>query len=269
MQIDWFTFAAQIVNFLILLLLLKRFLYGPILKAISDREAEIASRFDDARQQMTAAESARTEFESRMAQLTHAKEQLLTEAANEVAEWKEHRLSETRAEVEESRVEWYLVLDRERAQLRSDLTARYREHSLRLAKGILSCLADADGQQAIVDAFVRHVRTGRVEAKTTPPHPEAGADELTTILSAFALSDVQKTAVREAVEVLGRTPKAVEFRVDPTLISGIELRASDHEISWNARESLDFLADEFSRELDEILALPAELRVSSEAAHAT
>jgi len=48
MQIDWFTVVAQIVNFLILVGLLKKFLYGPIIRAMDDRERRIASRLEEA-----------------------------------------------------------------------------------------------------------------------------------------------------------------------------------------------------------------------------
>jgi F-type H+-transporting ATPase subunit b len=47
MLIDWFTVGAQVLNFLILVWLLKRFLYGPILDAIDARLAcrQMNSRF--------------------------------------------------------------------------------------------------------------------------------------------------------------------------------------------------------------------------------
>ena len=48
MLIDWFTVAAQAVNFLILVWLLKRFLYKPILGAMDAREQRIASRLRQA-----------------------------------------------------------------------------------------------------------------------------------------------------------------------------------------------------------------------------
>ena len=80
MQIDWFTFVAQIINFLILLALLKRFLYGPILKAIEDREAAIASQFDQARQEQETASTARQQFESKNEELAHSRQKLLAEA---------------------------------------------------------------------------------------------------------------------------------------------------------------------------------------------
>jgi F-type H+-transporting ATPase subunit b len=48
MLIDWFTVGAQVVNFLILVWLLKRFLYKPILHAIDERERRIAKELADA-----------------------------------------------------------------------------------------------------------------------------------------------------------------------------------------------------------------------------
>ena len=48
MHIDWFVFLAQIFNFLLLMYLLKRFLFGRIIKAMDDREAKIAARFQEA-----------------------------------------------------------------------------------------------------------------------------------------------------------------------------------------------------------------------------
>ena len=48
MLVDWFTVAAQVVNFVILVWLLKRFLYQPILHAIDAREQRIALSLADA-----------------------------------------------------------------------------------------------------------------------------------------------------------------------------------------------------------------------------
>ena len=48
MLIDWFTVGAQVLNFLILIWLLKRFLYKPILHAIDEREERIATELANA-----------------------------------------------------------------------------------------------------------------------------------------------------------------------------------------------------------------------------
>ena len=62
MLIDWFTVGAQVLNFLILVWLLKHFLYKPILNAIDAREKRIASELADADAKKTEAQKERDDF---------------------------------------------------------------------------------------------------------------------------------------------------------------------------------------------------------------
>lgn len=271
MKIDWFTFAAQIINFLILLALLKRFLYRPILKAIDDREAEIASRFEKVEEQQKAVDFARDDFEAKKQELVHAKQQLLAEAAEECEQWKSERLAEARIETEQTRADWFASLDRERGQLKDNLLSQYRQHSLRLAEGVLSCLADKNAQDFLIDAFVR--RLLETESKVSVDQPADASVELTMVRTAFELSSTQREKIEEAL-VSNRAPLGeIQFRVDESLICGVEIRTHDHEVAWNVYESLDYLAADFSRDLDATLTVPVGLSsdpmASPEVSHAT
>lgn len=263
MNIDWFTFIAQIVNFLILLALLKRFLYGPILKAIAEREAQIASRFEQADAQQTAAESARRSFDERVEELAHTRQQILASAADEVEVWKSDRLAEAKTEVEESRGDWFGALDRERDQLRADLLEQYQRDGLRLAEGVLQWLTGQDCEELMIDAFISRLKDGELK------HIPSEIGEPVTVRSAFELTHAQEGQLQAELETLGFRPDTIQFHVDESLICGIEVRTRDHEISWNARESLDWLAAEFTRDLDQTLATPDRLPVETEASHAT
>ena len=64
MSIDWFTFAAQIVNFLILVGLLRYFLYGPIVRTMQDRERRVTQKLSDAETARAAAEQQRKQLEA-------------------------------------------------------------------------------------------------------------------------------------------------------------------------------------------------------------
>ena len=263
MNIDWFTFTAQIINFLVLLALLKRFLYGPILKAIAEREAEIRSRFEEVDEERTTAEAARHDYENRTEELAHAKQQLLADAADDVDRWRTERLDEAKEEVETSRADWFGALDRERSQLRADLLEQYQRDGVRLAEGVLSCLAGADVEQLVIDSFLNRLRQGELS------HVPWDTGEPVTVRSAFELSDLQQQQLRSGLELHGFDAENIQFRVDESLICGIEVRTSDHQISWNARESLDWLAAEFARDLDHTLAVPDGLSREPEASHAT
>jgi F-type H+-transporting ATPase subunit b len=65
MLIDWFTVGAQALNFLILVWLMKRFLYKPVLAAIDAREKRIAAELADAETKKTDAKKERDEFQKK------------------------------------------------------------------------------------------------------------------------------------------------------------------------------------------------------------
>ncbi|MAT15951.1 MAG: F0F1 ATP synthase subunit B, partial [Planctomyces sp.] len=79
MSIDWFTFTAQIINFLVLVWLLSHFLYKPIVNAMNDRQARIAAEHEQALSAKRDADSAAAAFQQKTEELAHAKDELLAE----------------------------------------------------------------------------------------------------------------------------------------------------------------------------------------------
>lgn len=269
MNIDWFTFAAQIINFLILLALLKRFLYGPILKGIAEREAEIASRFEHAEKERSAAKAAKLDFDARMEELAHAKERMQAEATDEVERWKSEHISKAKEQVANARAGWLHQLTRERQQLQEQLLEQYRIHALKLTEGIIGCLADAEGQSVVVEAFIRNFQKSKESPRLATASRRCGPEQAVIVRSAFELTASQQTDIRNCLIASEVDPATIQFRRDESLICGLEVRTEHHAVSWNARESLTFLASEFNRDLDELLALPHELIADAEPAHAT
>src|ERR1700678_4797195 len=96
MPIDWFTVVAQAVNFLILVWLLKRFLYQPILRAIDARERGIAAKCAEAEAKKTAAQKARDEFQHKTEVFDQERGALLHKATNEANVERERLLNEAR-----------------------------------------------------------------------------------------------------------------------------------------------------------------------------
>jgi len=80
MHIDGFVFFCQIFNFLLLMYLLKRFLYGRIIKAMDDREAKIAARFAEAEELKVKANQEAELYEKRNQLLSETKDKMLNEA---------------------------------------------------------------------------------------------------------------------------------------------------------------------------------------------
>src|SRR5512141_1356348 len=83
MLIDWFTVGAQALNFLILVWLLKRFLYKPILHAIDAREKRIAAELADADAKKAEAQKERDEFQKKNETFDQQRAALLSKATDE------------------------------------------------------------------------------------------------------------------------------------------------------------------------------------------
>ena len=83
MLINWFTVAAQIVNFLILVALLKHFLYGPIVAAMTAREGKIAAQLTEAREKRQQAEQEEASLRQKIREIGEQRQAMLTEAGHQ------------------------------------------------------------------------------------------------------------------------------------------------------------------------------------------
>ena len=96
MLIDWFTVVAQVVNFLILVWLLKRFLYRPILNAIDAREKRIATELADADAKKAEAIKERDEFQHKNEEFDRQRAALLSQATDEAKAERQRLFDEAR-----------------------------------------------------------------------------------------------------------------------------------------------------------------------------
>ena len=106
MLINWFTVLAQIVNFLILVYLLKRFLYGPILRAMQEREKKIARRLQNAEDRELEADQRAASLEDEKQKLLDEKEEILRDAKEQVKAWRDTRVEQIREEIDRLRQAW-------------------------------------------------------------------------------------------------------------------------------------------------------------------
>ena len=158
MHIDWFVFSAQIFNFLLLIYLLKRFLYGRIIKAMDDREAKIAARFADAEELKVKANEQAELYEKRNQLLNEAKDQMLNEATMAADAKRKELMEKVRVEVDQVKTRWQDMLVREQDAFFYDLRQRAAKQLYDTARKALRDLADVDLEERIIDEFLRRIK---------------------------------------------------------------------------------------------------------------
>lgn len=245
MKIDWFTFAAQIVNFLILVWLLKKFLYKPVLNAMDKREQRIAARIQKAQEEQQKASEEKERYQELQEEVRAAAEGELQKARQEAEAYRSRLTEEARKEVAENRANWLAAVESERQTFLAETSRVIADQFKKLVHNALRELADESLDARVVDVFLRRLRSlPRQDVEDMRRHAAAAAEPV-IVTSAFGLGDQHRLRVAEEVRALLSADIACEFEVDPALVSGISLEAAGKKIRWD----LDYYLDDFQKNL--------------------
>lgn len=251
MEINWFTFTAQIVNFLVLVWLLKRLLYKPVVRAMDEREQKIADRLADAGRAREEAEREAADYRHKVDELEHAKEELLAEAGREIESWKDTHREQAKQEVDAARQEWARALQREKNAFLRELRRRAGEHVFLTARRVLGKLSDATLEERIVDSFLQRLHDVDERKRAEIAEAIRNSRHRVVVKSGTRLPEELRNRVfEESRRSLGNALD-IEFKVDVEILCGIELQAAGYKVAWSAGETLDEMEEDFERALNE------------------
>lgn len=251
MEINWFTLVAQIINFLILILLLKRFLYRPILQAMENRERSIANRLQEATKKTQEAQQEAENYHRKQQEWEAQRETLLAQFNSEVEVWKKAQFQRAREEVDRDRAKWQQVLQQQQQSFFRHLQQdACRQVSLTVRR-ILTDLANASLEQQILETFLDYLQNLNPEerqafcaAVNSNGHAEIDRPESQiTVQSAFDLSEVSREKIDRVVQKYLISPIRLQFQTVPDLTCGIELRAKGCKLAWSMENYLNTLEE--------------------------
>lgn len=251
MQIDWLTVAAQVVNFLILVYLLRRFLYRPVMTAMAQREAGIAQQLKEAASRETEAAQEAARYREKTEALARDRDALLRAAATEVEERRKSMLDEARQEVDASRAIWQKEVDRERLEFLRLFKPQAAAALTRAARRMLADMADVELEQQLIRTFVKQLETldHAVLAAVRKSAAKAGDIRVTTSFEADADT---RARIRRAIQhhLLDDKETEIEFHHSAALVCGIEVNTNGRKLGWTVDNYLQTL----EQELDQALA---------------
>jgi F-type H+-transporting ATPase subunit b len=248
-QVDWLTVAAQIVNFLALVWLLRRFLYRPVTEAMARREARIEVRLAEAK---AAREAAKTEAQGvRDAQtaLEARRETMLAEARREAEALRARLKDEIRAEMDAERRSWRAHLAEEREGFAERLRQRAGHQVIDIVGRVLRDYADRDLAAQAASAFASRLAALDDEERQRLADAAARSGAQAEVESGVALGTGVRSHVTRAVhDCVGRAIE-VAYAEDEALLLGVRLTIGEQMVEWSAARFLDRL----ETTLDEVI----------------
>lgn len=246
MKINWFTVIAQIINFLILVWLLKRYLYKPILNAIDEREKKIAAQIKDADDKKAIAEKEQADFKKRNDDFDAQKKTLMDKAVSDTNAQRDKLLEDAKNEANALRDKLEKTAKEKQESDELASAAKTQQQVFAITKKALKDIASSSLEEQSVNTFIKRLKTLNEYEKQQ--FITAFTSNANTILvrSAFDLPTKQQGEIHDAVNIILSADAQLQFKTEPEIIGGIELTTNGYKLAWSFAEYLQSLQKNIS-----------------------
>ena len=259
MHVEWFTVLAQVINFLIFVALLKRFLYGPILRSMDQREAKITARLLEAEQKQKVAESEEETYRQKLRELEKQHSALLADVRKEAEQLRKDLLNKTRAEVAATQANWYQAFQEQRETLLQDLRNKAGKQVYGVARQSLRDLASVELNQQMLERFILQCRAIDPVERDLLAKAVSQSKGVVVLRSAFTIAQEMQAKLAATLREVLAVDLEVHFETVPGLIAGLEINAHGRQVVWHLENYLDRLEESFSKILDKEILPKTEI----------
>ncbi|TLP72852.1 F0F1 ATP synthase subunit B [Maribacter sp. ACAM166] len=242
MEINWFTVIAQIVNFLILVWLLKRFLYKPVLKAVDERKKKIEARLEDAAMRKAEAKKDKDLFRQKNEDFDKERTAKMNLAQEDVNSEKERLFKKVRNESNALRSKFENSFKQRKQELTDSLKRKTKDEVFAIVGKTLSDLANANLEDQVIHVFIKKIDNLTEVEKSKFIHALNDKHNPVAIKSVFDLSASSKQKLEKAIGQFAEKQLDFNYKLEAELLSGIEIETASHQMSWNIESYLDSLS---------------------------
>ena len=248
MLIDWFTVTAQVINFLILIALLKRFLYQPILNALDAREQHIAKELNDASNKKQRAEDIFDDYVNKNTLFEQQRTERFAQLTQEINTQRTELLTKMQAQVKAQRDRQTNALKNEQANLKQTLVLRTQHEVFAIARKVLAEIANDTLETQITRLFIEHLISSDEPLFDT----FTALEQPMVIKTAFVLPAEQKSRLTKALKArFNNNSLVIQYVDDSELLCGIELAAQGYKIAWSIEEYLNAMVKNIEQGLSQ------------------
>jgi F-type H+-transporting ATPase subunit b len=243
LELSWSTFLLEIINFLVLVWILKRFLYKPVLDVIARRRAGIEKTLADAESLHSEAQALREEYEQRLARWEDERRQARTQLQHEIEEERARRVEELQNLLAAEREKAQVIEQRELAETLRNNETRALAHGARFASRLLEAASGPELETRLLELLLEELgalSTERLEALRDgfrePP------DDV-VITSAFPLADGARARLTGALKTALAIEVSPRFEEDSELLAGVCISIGSWTLGANLRDELKGFAE--------------------------
>jgi F-type H+-transporting ATPase subunit b len=251
LHFDLYTFFAQILNFIVLVILLYFLLFKKIIQAIDHKEKVIRLEFEQAEKEKKIAEEKSTQYAEKLRKFETEKNALFTQAQTEANQRRDELFEKAQSEIQEKRDKWERRLEEEKKEFLEDLQKKIGHEVYQTAEHVLKDIANVPLQAQIFQKFIEVVSAlsdeQKKEFEKVYAQKEGGEIE---IISSWELTEEERTQILKQFEnLLGERP-TVLFKEEEDHTLGINLFVNGYRLSWTTKNYFEWVMAKFDELLE-------------------
>lgn len=238
MEMSWSTFVLEIVNFLVLMWILKRFLYKPVLDVIARRRAGIEKRLADAEARHADAERMQEQYEGRLADWDQERQQAREGLAREIEVERTRKLAELQTALKQEQEKARVAATRHQADAMNKMEETALTQGARFVTRLLEQAAGPDTETRLVDLAITELTQLPAERSAALRNSYGKTPEVIAVVSAFPLPDEQRQRLAQALATVADADIPLRFEENSGLLAGVRITIGDWILGANLQDEL-------------------------------
>jgi len=238
LELNWSTFALEIFNFLVLVWILKRFLYQPVLNVITRRRATIENQLAEARQLHADSDALKERYEHRLADWEQERQKAMDKLRLELEENRLRQLENLKAELAQKKKKNQVARSRQDRQL----TREMEQRALQQVAGFASRrLAEASGpelENRLLDILLDDLSTMPAEQIGDLSNKWEESPERILVTSTYPLADDKRHQLEDSLSRVTGLSTPVHYEQDAKLLAGLNITIGAWLLQLNVRDEL-------------------------------
>lgn len=236
MNIDIFTFLAQIINFLVLLFILNKLVYKPIMKAMKERNNQIKTTIDDADNKLKEAEDLRTKYNEELKNIESYKEEQTESINSELADYKREELEKIKDELEKQKESFLKQLENEKEIIIDELLKKFCSNVDVFLNNMFTSISDSSLNSIVLNKFLTEIKN--ISSENLDKINKSNS-KIIDFISCFELTSEEKSLVKNTFRMKGIIFDDVNFVVDKNILLGSRIVANGVIINSNIKNIID------------------------------
>lgn len=243
MELSWSTFLLEIINFLILLWILKHFLYKPVLDVLARRRAAIEEKIDAAERLNEDAKTLKSEYENRLAVWDHERQKARDTLAQELNEERLRQLESLKAVLAQEKEKAQVTESRQRVKVEHEIEHRALLQGAQFATQLLSQAAGPELEARLVTLLLNELSKLSHDQTIALRTQWGDSPDRISVTSAYPLSTAQQQALEEALAETTELDVTVHFEENSDLLAGLCITVGSWVLHANVKDDLRGFAE--------------------------